>query len=78
MTQQHEALVHEGWLLMEAARESGESVRCYVRGGLVTVGATLLVNDYADREVRMGRCTFLGRGPTIEAAVADLGASGLW
>lgn len=74
----HEALVHEGWSLMEAARESGERVRCYVRGGLVTVGATLLVNDYADREVRMGRVTLLGRGPTIEAAVADLGASGMF
>lgn len=63
----------EGRSLIHAAMR----VRCYARGGLVTVGATLVL--VADERATEGKlATLLGRGRTIEEAVTDLGRHGVF
>jgi len=63
----------EGWALIHDALR----VRCYARGGLVTVGATLVL--VADERATEGKlATLLGRGRTIEEAVTDLGRHGVF
>lgn len=61
----------EGWALIHDATR----VRCYARGGLVTVGATLVLMS-ADRTWLPA--TLLGRGRTVEEAVTDLGRHGVF
>lgn len=61
----------EGWALIHDAQR----VRCYARGGLVTVGATLALYDGKGASVST---TLLGRGRTIEEAVTDLGRHGVF
>lgn len=65
------ACAAEGWALIhDSAR-----VRCYARGGLVTVGATLALYDGKGASIAT---TLLGRGRTIEEAVTDLGRHGVF
>lgn len=67
-----EALQEEGWDLVLTA----STARLYQRSGIVTVGATHVVqvaDEPTDRVV-----TLIGRGSTIEEAVAALGTHGLF
>lgn len=69
----------EGWDMVCTAIRT----RCYARGGLVTMAATMVVNDW---EVRRGLdqvpsevvVTFFGRGRTLSEAVEDLGRVGVF